>query len=183
MTRKFIVRMDDGPRTWLRLPDSFAGETEELAPVGLWLQPDDCCNGPTSVAVEFHSLGFMFLGHGCKSFALDQGLQEGNVIHFKFYGATTRFVRAFRSTGDCLDCCMEGDNGGGTSSSLGTDGISNPSSEGSGATVTPMAPWVPTSRKRRGSLRLSVHDANVEVPSGGVSRSRSSFSLVVFPFM
>ncbi|KAE8798245.1 hypothetical protein D1007_26540 [Hordeum vulgare] len=68
--REFIVRMEGTPRTWLWLPDSFAEEMEEHAPVGLWLQPNGYWNRPTWVATEFNSLGFMFLRRGWKSFVL-----------------------------------------------------------------------------------------------------------------
>ncbi|KAE8817732.1 hypothetical protein D1007_04594 [Hordeum vulgare] len=70
--REFIVRMEGWPRTWLRLPDYFMEDMEEHTPLALWLLPDSCCNGPSSVATEFNSLGFMSLGRWWKSFALVQ---------------------------------------------------------------------------------------------------------------
>ncbi|KAE8798055.1 hypothetical protein D1007_26666 [Hordeum vulgare] len=72
------VHCTDGryPHSWLWLPDYFAEEMEEVATLGLWLQRDGCCYGPTWVAMEFNSLTFMFLGRGWKLFSLDRGPQE-----------------------------------------------------------------------------------------------------------
>lgn len=36
----------------------------ERTPLGLWLQPNGCCNSSTWVATEFTSSGFMFLKRG-----------------------------------------------------------------------------------------------------------------------
>ncbi|KAE8775811.1 heat shock cognate 70 kda protein 1 [Hordeum vulgare] len=80
---------------------------EDITPLGLWLQPDGCCNRPSWVEMEFNSLGFLFLGCGWKSFSLAQGLWDGHVLHFKFYGVVTLFMKVFRSAGGRLDCCME----------------------------------------------------------------------------
>ncbi|KAE8767029.1 hypothetical protein D1007_61659 [Hordeum vulgare] len=85
------------------LLDSYTEEIEELAPEGMWLQPDDCCNGPTWVATEFNSLAFMFLGRGWKSSPLAQDLQEGHVLHSKFNGAATFSVKAFGNVGGRMD--------------------------------------------------------------------------------
>ncbi|KAE8802960.1 hypothetical protein D1007_21155 [Hordeum vulgare] len=80
----------------------------------------------------FNSLVFMFLGRGWKSFALDQGLQDGHVLHFKFDGTVMLFVKVFSSANGRLDCCMEGGNSG-SSSPFGTNGSdSSSSSSGSG---------------------------------------------------
>ncbi|KAE8783757.1 hypothetical protein D1007_42736 [Hordeum vulgare] len=103
---------------------------EEHAPVGLWQQPHDCCNGPTWVATEFNSLGFMFWRYGWKSFALAQGLQEGHILHFKFDEATTLFMKAFRSVGGRVDWCMQGDSSG-RSRPSDIDGSEGSSSRGS----------------------------------------------------
>ena len=51
--REFIMNMHHSPCTWLRLPDSFAEAMAERAPLGLWVQADSCCNGPSWVATEF----------------------------------------------------------------------------------------------------------------------------------
>ncbi|KAE8776614.1 heat shock cognate 70 kda protein 1 [Hordeum vulgare] len=90
---------------------------EELTPLGMWLRPDGCCNGPTWVAMEFNSLIFWFLRRGWKLIALTQGLQDGHVLHFKFDGAAALFMKAFGSTGGRLNCCME-DSSSGPSSAL-----------------------------------------------------------------
>lgn len=47
--------------------------------LGLWLQPDDCCNSSSWVATELTPSGFMFLKWGWKSFTLAHGLKEGHV--------------------------------------------------------------------------------------------------------
>ncbi|KAE8797111.1 hypothetical protein D1007_27797 [Hordeum vulgare] len=104
---------------------------EDLTPLGMWLQQDGCCIGPSWVAMEFNSLGFLSLRRGWKSFALAQGLRDGYVLHFKFYGATTLFVKVFGRAYGCLDYCME-DNCGGSSGPFGTDNSGNSSSSNSG---------------------------------------------------
>ncbi|KAE8794235.1 heat shock cognate 70 kda protein 1 [Hordeum vulgare] len=80
---------------------------EDLAPLGVWLQPDECCNGPSWVTTELNSLGFLFVRSGWKSLALARGLQDRHVIQFKFYGVATLFVKVFGSADERLDCCME----------------------------------------------------------------------------
>ncbi|KAE8773723.1 hypothetical protein D1007_53998 [Hordeum vulgare] len=95
------------PRTWLLFPDFLAEDMEELAPLGVWLQSYGCCNGPNSVATEFNSLGFLFVRCGWNSFALAQGLRDGYVLHFKFYGASMLFVKAFRGASGPLDWCTK----------------------------------------------------------------------------
>ncbi|KAE8790097.1 l-ascorbate oxidase-like protein [Hordeum vulgare] len=90
---------------------------EENLSLGLWLQRDGCCNGPTWVAMGFNSLGIMFLRRGWKLFGLAHDFKEGHVLHFKFDGAATLFMKAFRNVGGPLDCCMEGDSNGSSSPS------------------------------------------------------------------
>jgi hypothetical protein len=80
---------------------------EERAPLGLWLQVDGCCNGPSGVAAEFTPSGFMFLKQGWKSFALMCDLKQGHLLHFKYDGAATLFVKIFRVFGSRLECCAE----------------------------------------------------------------------------
>lgn len=58
---EFIVGLHHRPRSWLQLPDSFARVMEDNGPLGLWLQADGYCNGPSWVATEFSLAGFMFL--------------------------------------------------------------------------------------------------------------------------
>lgn len=132
MAREFVVSMHCDPCTWLRLPDAFAREMTERAPLGLWLQPDGCCNGPSWVLTEFTSSGFMFLKRGWKSFALPRGLKEGHTLHFKYDGGATLFMKIFGVTGCHRDCCMESDNGSGSSSGDGGGGSST-STGGSGS--------------------------------------------------
>ncbi|KAE8787814.1 heat shock cognate 70 kda protein 1 [Hordeum vulgare] len=90
---------------------------EDLAPLGLWLQPNGCCNGLSWVAMEFNSLGFMFLRRGWKMFTLAQCLWDGHVLHFKFDWSAMFFVKVFVSADGRLDCCME-DRSDGSSSPL-----------------------------------------------------------------
>nr|XP_020174742.1 B3 domain-containing protein Os03g0212300-like [Aegilops tauschii subsp. strangulata] len=120
--------MHHDPCTWLQLPYAFMREMAGREPLGLWLQPDGCCNGSSWVATEFTSSGFMFLKRGWKSFALAPGLKEGHIVHFKYDRAATLFMKIFGVAGYChLDCCMESDNSGSSSDGSGT------SSEGRGS--------------------------------------------------
>ncbi|KAE8809215.1 hypothetical protein D1007_14260 [Hordeum vulgare] len=110
---------------------------EELAPLGMWLQLDGCCNGPTWVATEFNSLGFLFLKREWKSFTLVQSLHDGHVLHFKFDESAMLFVKVFRSFSERLDCCME-DSSSGSSRPSGTDDSeSGSSSGGCGGNIDP----------------------------------------------
>ena len=74
------MNMHRSPCTWLRLPDSFAAAMADRTPLGLWVQADGCCNGPSWVATEFTPSAFMFLKQGWKSFALARGLKQGHVL-------------------------------------------------------------------------------------------------------
>ncbi|KAE8815403.1 hypothetical protein D1007_07252 [Hordeum vulgare] len=118
------------PHTWLRLPDFFVEEIEDLATVGLWIQPYRCDNGPSWVATEFNSLAFLFLRRGCKSFAFAQGLLNGHILHLKFDGAATLFVKVFGGARKCLGCCMEDSSGGNRDSSGSDDNGNSPFSDG-----------------------------------------------------
>ncbi|KAE8821660.1 hypothetical protein D1007_00447 [Hordeum vulgare] len=121
---------------------------EEHAPLVLWLQPYGCCNGPTWVSKEFNSLGLMFSGHGWKSFALSQGLEERHVLRFKFDEASTLFMKAFGSASGRAGCCMEGYSSGGSIPS-DPDGSGSSSSEGSGGDSDSDGSRSPMSRRRK----------------------------------
>ncbi|KAE8785256.1 heat shock cognate 70 kda protein 1 [Hordeum vulgare] len=101
---------------------------EDFAPLDLWLQIDGCCNGPSWVVTEFNFLGFLFLRHGWKSFALAQGMRDGHILHLKFDRATTLFVMVFESVGGRVGCCTEDSSG----SSSTDDSGSNPFPDGGG---------------------------------------------------
>ncbi|XP_020172571.1 B3 domain-containing protein Os03g0212300-like [Aegilops tauschii subsp. strangulata] len=101
--------MHRDPCTWLRLPESFTKELAERVPMGLWLQPDGCCNGPSWVVTAFTPSGFILLMRGWKSFAVARGLKEGHILHFKYDGAATLFMKIFGVIGYRLKCCTESD--------------------------------------------------------------------------
>ena len=110
------------------------------APLGLWVQADGCCNGPSWVAVEFTPVGFMFLKQGWKSFALARGLKRGHVLQFKYDGAATLFVKIFGISGSRLECCAESEDGSDSSSSSEDDSSSGAApSGGAEATTIPTA--------------------------------------------
>nr|XP_020178608.1 B3 domain-containing protein Os03g0212300-like [Aegilops tauschii subsp. strangulata] len=146
--------MHNPPRTWLQLPDSFAKELVTDTPLGLWLQPDGCCNKSSWVAAEFTPSGYMYLTWGWKSFPHARGLKEGHTLHFKFDGAATLFMKIFGDAGGCLECCIENDNssGGHSSGDDSSDDGSTPQGE-AGATPTPMSPHAAASRWRRTPTR------------------------------
>lgn len=104
---------------------------EGKEPLGLWVQADGCCSGPSWVATEFTPAGFMFLKQGWKSFALARGLKRGHLLQFKYDGAATLFVKIFGACGARLGCCAESEDDSGSDSSDGSDsGSSGDSSSG-----------------------------------------------------
>lgn len=124
-----MVHVHRDPCTWLRLPDAFAGEMVKHALLGLWRQPNGCCNGSSWVATDFSSLppDFMFMRRGWKPFARARGLMEGHTLLFKYGGAATLFMKIFGTAGYRMGSCMESDSSG---SSGGSSGSSSTSSGG-----------------------------------------------------
>jgi hypothetical protein len=86
------------------------------------------------VAAEFTPSGFMFLKQGWKSFALARGLKRGHLLHFKYDGAATLFVKIFGVFGSRLEYCAESEDGSYSGSSSEDDNDSGTSpSDGSGS--------------------------------------------------
>lgn len=95
------------------------------------------------------ALGFLFLRRGWNSFALAQGLQDRNVLHFKFDRVSTLFVKVFGSAKTRLDSCVEDSSGSDSgSASIDNSGIISPLAA-AGSTATLMPPWAPARRRRR----------------------------------
>jgi hypothetical protein len=113
MAREFVVWMESPPCTWIRLPRSFAEELPAGGPVGLWLQPDGCCNWSSWTEVEVTPSGYVYLTRGWQSFFHARGLKGRHTLHFKYDGATTLFVKIFGKDGGRLGCCPESDSSGG----------------------------------------------------------------------
>lgn len=70
-------------------------EMVECVPLVMSLQPYDYCNKPSWVTTDLIPRDFMYLTWWWKSFALARGFKEGHVIHFKFDGVATLFVKTF----------------------------------------------------------------------------------------
>ena len=91
--------MEGPPGPWLLLPSSLAEELPAWGPVGLWLQPDGCCNGSSWVKVEVTSIGHVFLILGWQPFARARGLKGRHTLHFKYDGAMMLFFKIFGRDG------------------------------------------------------------------------------------
>jgi hypothetical protein len=102
----------------------------DRVPLGLWVQADGYCNGPSWVATEFTPSGFMFLKRGWKSFALARGLKRGHVLQFKYDGAATLFVKIFGISDNRLECCTESEDGSYSGSSSEDDSDSGAAPSG-----------------------------------------------------
>jgi hypothetical protein len=125
---EFVVGLHRRLHSWLRLPDPFARVMENSRPLGLWLQADGCCNGPSWVVAEFSSAGSLFLTRGWKSFACSRGLRQGQLLQFRYDGAGTLFVKFFGVSGGRIECCTESESSSGTDSTSESESESDESS-------------------------------------------------------
>ena len=66
---EFLVGLHEPLRSWLRLPESFAVVYQGPPPPGVWLQKDDCPNGPNWVHLEFDDSGRLVLTQGWRTVA------------------------------------------------------------------------------------------------------------------
>ena len=88
----------------------------------MWLQKDDCPNGPSWVHMGFDDSGRLVLTQGWKTFAHAQELAQQQVLHFRFNGEDTLFVTVFGYLGGRVECCSEsGSSSDDDSSSSGED--------------------------------------------------------------
>ncbi|KAE8801310.1 hypothetical protein D1007_23100 [Hordeum vulgare] len=80
-------------------------------PRGLLLRADGCCNGPVWAAIHLNPGSSMFLARGWKSSAHSLVIGPEHLLHFRFEGSTTLFVRFFKVGVVCLECSV-GSSGG-----------------------------------------------------------------------
>ena len=80
----FIVDLHCRPYSRLYLPDSFAMAMANRRPEGLWLQVEDCPNGPSWVLAEYTPDDAILLSKGWKAFACSRRLSKGQFLAFRF---------------------------------------------------------------------------------------------------
>jgi hypothetical protein len=113
MTREFMVWAAMPPRTWIRLPQSVAGEIPLRGPIELWLQHDGCCSQASQAEIEVVSSCDVFMTRGWGAIARAYNPEEGPTLHFKYDGASTLFFKVLKEDGRRLECCpREGDQDG-----------------------------------------------------------------------
>ena len=112
VAHEFLVGLHAPLRSWLRLPESFAEVFGGHPPAGLWLQKDDCANGPSWVHAGHDSSGRLVLMQGWKTFARSQKLEHEQILHFCFNGEDTLFVKIFGYLGGRAGCCLESESSG-----------------------------------------------------------------------
>ena len=78
-------------------------------PPDVWLQKDDCPNGPNWVHLEFDDSGRLVLSQVWRVFAHAQRLMTDQVLLFHYNGVSTLFVTVFECPDGRVECCTEGD--------------------------------------------------------------------------
>ena len=109
---EFLVGLHGPLRSWLSLPETFAAVYGCYPLAGVWLQKDDCVNGPSWVHMGLDASGRLALMQGWKTFARSQRLEQEQILHFRFNGEDTLFVTVFEYLGGCVECCGESGSSG-----------------------------------------------------------------------
>ena len=81
---EFLVGLHRPLRRRVRLPESFAAIYGGRFPPGIWLQRDDCPNGPSWVCLEVGDTGRLELTKGWWTFAHAQRLQTDQILLFRY---------------------------------------------------------------------------------------------------
>ncbi|KAE8804346.1 hypothetical protein D1007_19763 [Hordeum vulgare] len=84
---------------------------EGIRPCGLWLRADGCCNGHVWAAVDLSLGSAMFLTHGWKSFPRSRGFGLCHLLHFRFDGSATLYLKLFGMACFRLQCSAERSSG------------------------------------------------------------------------
>ena len=95
------------PRSWIRLPPSFAFEIPPRGPIELWLQHADCSAPATEAEVEVVAPGRVYLTRGWGDIAWVGRTGGALAIHLEYDGASLMFFKAFGAEGHRLECCPE----------------------------------------------------------------------------
>jgi hypothetical protein len=99
VSHEFLVGLHAPLCSHLRLLDYFAEAIGPNPPGGLWLQMDGCINDPCWVHVGFGSSDRMILAQGWKTFSHSQRLEQEQILHLRFNGEDTLFVKIFMYLG------------------------------------------------------------------------------------
>ena len=134
-SREFVLHAAMPPRSWIRLPPSFAFEIPPRGPFRLWLQHADCQTPATDADVEVVAPGKVFMTRGWGEIARVCRTRGALVIHLEFDGASMMLFKVFDEDGRRLECCPRGS--GRSSGAAGTRPAaarsSSSSSSGGGA--------------------------------------------------
>ena len=101
---EFVVWVAMPPRTWIRLPRSFAREIPPRGPVELWLLRDGCYGQASEVEVEVIDSGDVFMTRGWGAIARAWNSERRHVLHFKYDSALTLVFKVFREDDKRLEC-------------------------------------------------------------------------------
>ena len=104
---EFLVGLHKTLKSWIRLLESIAIVYGGSPPPGIWLQKDDCPNGPNWVHMAFDNSRRLVLTQEWRTFAHAQKLSLDQILHFRFNGEDTLFVTVFEYLGGRMGCCSE----------------------------------------------------------------------------
>ena len=108
--REFIVWAAVAPRTWIRLPRSFATLLPPRGPVKVWLQHVGCRCRASVADVEVVSSGDVFMMHGWGVIARACCPWGATAIHLELDEAFTLRFKVFNEDGRRLECRPEPSN-------------------------------------------------------------------------
>ena len=96
------------PRSWIRLPPSFAFEIPPRGPLELWLQHADCSTPTTGAEVEVVAPGKVNMTRGWGEISRVCRTGGALIIHLEYDGASLMFFKVFDTEGRRLECCPKG---------------------------------------------------------------------------
>ena len=107
-SREFVLHAAMPPRSWIRLPPSFAFEIPPRGPLELWLQHVDCSTPATGAEVEVVAPGKVYMTRGWGEIARVCRTGGALIIHLEYDGASLMFFKVFDTEGRRLECCPKG---------------------------------------------------------------------------
>ena len=106
-SRELVLHAAMPPRSWIRLPPSFAFEIPPRGPLELWLQHADCSSPATGAEVEVVAPGKVYMTRGWAEIARVYRTGGALGIHLEYDGASLMFFKVFDAEGHRLECCPE----------------------------------------------------------------------------
>ena len=106
-SRELVLHAAMPPRSWIRLPPSFAFEIPPRGPLELWLQHADCSTPVTGAEVEVVATGKVYMTRSWGEIARVCRSEGPLVIHLEYDGASLMLFKVFDAEGHRLECCPE----------------------------------------------------------------------------